>query len=209
MEKSKRYVLVPEERLQHFAEDHLSDLDKQLHAILIQKGLSDDEKSTLYLQVLQKFVKFPVPAMQPETPVEKESPPEKENPPELSVKEETTNETPFNIEKDVMRSVPIQNRNLAHDLLQFLREHRDSVSWTPQKHLVINGQAIPRTNIVELINFVLRKKKKGPRAHALFINVLKQLNVPANVIVNPYLITEKKKKPVLYAKMYRWKAYSK
>ena len=205
MEKSKKYVLVPEERLQHFAEDHLSDLDKQLHAILIQKGLTDHEKSSLYLQTLQKFVKFPLPVIQPENPVEKESPPETIS----SIKAESpTEET--DIEKDVLSTVPRNNKKLAHDMLKFLRDHRDSVSWTPQKHVVVKGHVIPNSNIVNLINFVLRSRRKGPRGHSLFVNMLKELNVPDDFIRNPYLKNVKKEKPVLYArprvKSYTWKS---
>ncbi|PRD19966.1 UNVERIFIED_CONTAM: hypothetical protein NCL1_55921 [Trichonephila clavipes] len=46
-------MLVPEERLRKFAKDRLSTLDKQMHAILQRKNITDEEKATLYLQILQ------------------------------------------------------------------------------------------------------------------------------------------------------------
>ncbi|GFY59427.1 uncharacterized protein TNIN_318771 [Trichonephila inaurata madagascariensis] len=52
-------MLVPEERLQKFAQYRLFTLDKQIHTILERKNITDEEKATLYLQILQKFVNFP------------------------------------------------------------------------------------------------------------------------------------------------------
>ncbi|GFT89313.1 uncharacterized protein TNCV_4386111 [Trichonephila clavipes] len=39
----------------------MSTLDKQMHTILQRKNITDEEKATLYLQILQKFVNFPYP----------------------------------------------------------------------------------------------------------------------------------------------------
>ncbi|GFW28892.1 hypothetical protein TNCV_202151 [Trichonephila clavipes] len=61
MEHTKKFVLVPEERLRQFAEIHLTDLDKEMHKILRKPNLSDQEKATLYTQILQKYTNFPLP----------------------------------------------------------------------------------------------------------------------------------------------------
>ncbi|GBO11297.1 hypothetical protein AVEN_245959-1 [Araneus ventricosus] len=61
MDHAKKYVLVPEERLKQFAEEKLSELDRQMRDILKKKNLEDPEKATLYLQALQKYVNFPFP----------------------------------------------------------------------------------------------------------------------------------------------------
>ncbi|GFU58583.1 uncharacterized protein NPIL_83341 [Nephila pilipes] len=62
MEHTKKFVLVPEKRLRKFAEDRLSTLNKQMRAILQRKNITDEEKATLYLQILQKLVNFPYPS---------------------------------------------------------------------------------------------------------------------------------------------------
>ncbi|GFU90555.1 uncharacterized protein TNCV_2574881 [Trichonephila clavipes] len=41
-------------------------LDKQMHTILQRKDITDEEKATLYLQILQKFVNFPYPSKNPD-----------------------------------------------------------------------------------------------------------------------------------------------
>ncbi|GFY50925.1 hypothetical protein TNIN_466451 [Trichonephila inaurata madagascariensis] len=56
MEFSKKFVLVPEERVQVM--EHLSELDKRMKNILNNKDLTEEEKTVLNLQVLQKYRHF-------------------------------------------------------------------------------------------------------------------------------------------------------
>ncbi|GFY22695.1 hypothetical protein TNCV_2179561 [Trichonephila clavipes] len=56
MEFSKKFVLVPEERVQ--VTEHLSELDQRMKNILHNKDLTEEEKTILYLQVLQKYTYF-------------------------------------------------------------------------------------------------------------------------------------------------------
>ncbi|GFW44691.1 uncharacterized protein TNCV_4482361 [Trichonephila clavipes] len=56
MEFSKKFVLVPEERVQ--VTEHLSELDQRMKNILHNKDLTEEEKTILYLQVLQKYTHF-------------------------------------------------------------------------------------------------------------------------------------------------------
>ncbi|GFV82350.1 hypothetical protein TNCV_3443401 [Trichonephila clavipes] len=52
----KQFVLVPEERVQVM--EHLSELDQCMKNILHDKDLTEEEKTILYLQVLQKYTHF-------------------------------------------------------------------------------------------------------------------------------------------------------
>ncbi|GFY04308.1 uncharacterized protein TNCV_4413961 [Trichonephila clavipes] len=61
MEHSKKFVLLPEERLQNFVSEQLSELDEKMQSILQNKNMNDSEKVTLYLQILRKYVNFPFP----------------------------------------------------------------------------------------------------------------------------------------------------
>ncbi|GFW54299.1 hypothetical protein TNCV_3702601 [Trichonephila clavipes] len=56
MEFSKKFVLVPEERVQ--VTEHLSELDQRMKNILHNKDLTEEEKTILYLQVLQEYTHF-------------------------------------------------------------------------------------------------------------------------------------------------------
>ncbi|GFS64122.1 hypothetical protein TNCV_3944931 [Trichonephila clavipes] len=53
---AKKFVLVPEERVQ--VTEHLSELDQRMKNILHNKDLTEEEKTILYLQVLQKYTYF-------------------------------------------------------------------------------------------------------------------------------------------------------
>ncbi|CAL1268473.1 unnamed protein product [Larinioides sclopetarius] len=56
MEYTKKFVLVPHDQISKHVptEDTISELDREMNAILKNKGISDDEKVKLYIQVLQK-----------------------------------------------------------------------------------------------------------------------------------------------------------
>ncbi|GBM47984.1 hypothetical protein AVEN_34324-1 [Araneus ventricosus] len=56
MEYAKKFILVPNDQISKHVptEETLSELDREMSAILKNKGISDDEKVKLYMQVLQK-----------------------------------------------------------------------------------------------------------------------------------------------------------
>ncbi|GBM14173.1 hypothetical protein AVEN_60991-1 [Araneus ventricosus] len=56
MEYAKKFILVPNDQISKHVptEETLSELDREMSAILKNKGISDDEKIKLYMQVLQK-----------------------------------------------------------------------------------------------------------------------------------------------------------
>ena len=78
MKFSKKLVLVPEDRVQ--VTEHLSELDQRMQNILKNKNLSEDEKATLYLQILQKYTNFSIerttqePVSEPEIKTEEDEP---------------------------------------------------------------------------------------------------------------------------------------
>lgn len=57
MEFARKFRLVPADRDQKFADEHLSYLDKQIQTIFKTK-LRNVKKARLYTQILQKFVSF-------------------------------------------------------------------------------------------------------------------------------------------------------
>ncbi|GBN86402.1 hypothetical protein AVEN_109086-1 [Araneus ventricosus] len=56
MEYAKKFILVPNDQISKHVptEETLSELDREMSAILKNKRISDDEKVKLYMQVLQK-----------------------------------------------------------------------------------------------------------------------------------------------------------
>ncbi|KAF8795495.1 hypothetical protein HNY73_003339 [Argiope bruennichi] len=212
----KRYVLedVPEERLQNFAVEHLSELDRQMKSILQNNKISDSEKIILYQQILQKFVNFRLSQeesrhndkidqefSEKETEAENEG---KDIPNEDSkfilanqMKEETGT-----IEEEIERSAPKKFKHLTPKLINFFRENEKEIFWSPQKELVINGKIIRNTNVVDLIIHLIRDRKEKPYGHELFYDTLKRKKFPLTFVKNKYL-----KRNVLYAKPIQWIEY--
>ncbi|GBN49655.1 hypothetical protein AVEN_160546-1 [Araneus ventricosus] len=56
MEYANKFILVPNDQFSKHAptEDTLSELDRNMSAILKNRGIPDDEKAKLYMQILQK-----------------------------------------------------------------------------------------------------------------------------------------------------------
>lgn len=175
MEHSRKFVLVPEDRLQQFAEDHLSELDMQMQTILNKKDLTDSEKSTLYLQILQKYVKFPTSEFLKEKPAVT-----------LPQTEILPVDKVLDLDKDIIDAVPVKLKSLASDIIHFIREK--DISWSHGKELIVKGKMIPNTNIVSLISDVLRNRKKRPHGHKIFYDMLKEINFPTKYVKNKFVI---------------------
>lgn len=178
MEFARKFVLVPADRDQEFADDHLSNLDNQIQDILKMK-MDDDEKAKMYIQDLQKFVTFP--NVNLSKPIEKQS-----------LEENTVDK--IDVEKNVTDSVPVKYTNIAKKIMNFLKDHQ--ITWTPSLELVVNNNVIDGSNLEHLINFLLRNKSQRPAVFDRFQELLTIINFPKNFIKNKYLTPVK----TMYAK---------
>ena len=171
MDLIKKYRLVPLDRYQEFSNEHLSDLDKQIQNILT-KRMNEDEKAKLYVQVLQKYVTFPnVNTVKP------------------SLEEEEPVENSADIESQILDSVPVKHKNTATKILNFLKQHE--ISWSQNKKLKQNNNVTPGSDIIQLINFLLRDRARKPTAFEEFKEILDSKHFPRDFIKNKYLIDVK------------------
>lgn len=221
MDHAKKLLLVPQERLTHFVYDHLSDLDNQMHDILKKRGLAESEKAMLYQQILQKYVKYPFPRQGnwPSENRESESSDplsfSKQDEPSLEVKREESVQPEFDlhklsdtskrsksddVEREIIRSVPVKFKAAAENLISFMS--KSSVFWTPDKELVVNGKVSRNTNIVDLINHLIRDRKVKPPGHKILYEALVKNSIPSVYVKNKYL-----KKKTMFAKPIVWDAY--
>ena len=171
MDLIKKYRLIPIDQHQEFSSEHLSDLDRQIQDIL-KKKINDDEKAKLYAQALQKYVTFPsVNAVKPNLLEEEEQ------------KEKIKNSA--DVERKILDSVPAKYKFIAQKITNFLKEHR--ISWTPTKELSVNNEVIAGSDVVELINFLLRSRTRKPIGFEKFQEILTYNNFPQDFIQNTYL----------------------
>ena len=174
MDLVKKYRLVPFDQQQEFSNEHLSDLDKQIQDIL-KKKMNDDEKAKLYAQALQKYVTFPnVNTVKPNTEEE-----EKKEPAENSA----------DLESKILDSVPVKHKNTAAKILNFLKQHE--ISWSQNKELMQNSNVIPGSDIIQLVNFLVRDRARKPVAFEEIKKILDMKHFPQDFIKNKYLMNEK------------------
>lgn len=179
MEHSKKFALVPVDRMQQFEDEHLSELDLQIQNIL-KKKMEEDEKAKLYIQTLQKYVIFPnVNSVKPL--IEQE--------PEQQISEDN-----IKIENKILESVPLKYKSIAQNILDFLKKNK--ISWSERKEVLIDNKIIPGSDIIQLVNFLLRNRTRRPAAFEEFNEHLTMNDFPSDFIKNNYLTNSK----TMYAK---------
>lgn len=103
------------------------------------------------------------------------------------LKEETPeDDSGTSVERDVIQSVPKSMKNKAERLLQRLKSHPD-VKWNSLGEFEFEGQLIKNSNLTDLVNDVLRKRRSAdePLGWETFAKALRTTNVPRDLIGNP------------------------
>jgi hypothetical protein len=89
------------------------------------------------------------------------------------------------MESDIIDSVPATMKSRAHQLVRKLKSNQDIVGWNDQGQMMFKGRVIPGTNIIDLVNDSLRKRKNfNPEGWELFSKALRHLNIPEGVVRN-------------------------
>ncbi|GFT97347.1 uncharacterized protein TNCV_243711 [Trichonephila clavipes] len=167
-----------------------------------------EEKTILYLQVLQKYTHF-----SNENRRESES---VRNEKSLSENQETESlkdnlkESVVKTEKEVFedeifRIVPARYKEKAKNIFQFLKL-QESFSWNSDGEIIYKNTVIPGSNIAFLVNDFLRNRKSAPEGRYVFLRALNDVNLPKNLDVNKKLYQNNKiiKKPIMYARRNAW-----
>jgi len=137
-------------------------LDEIIREILNREDIVDDEKVKLYQAALNKSIQFREPSAAP-----------------VVLTTRTTLE-------DIVSSVPKAYKNKAQLLAKtILRE----LSWTDRNELISNGQPVHGSNILDLVNDVIRKRKYfNPEGREEFADALRQLNIPQDLVGNSEIL---------------------
>lgn len=217
MERAKKMVIVPEETLQrmqsmnttvqppppptttskqekNFADscdndnsmqtcgDSLSRLDAEMHAILHSKKFTDErEKSKNYLQVLRRYLFFKD-AERHEERVDTES------------------DSPTLTTDTILENVAIVNQRKARLLLSHWQAS-GRFKWATDGAVIIDGQKIQNSNIIELLNNIVSKKRKNeddsdwtpPIGQFEIARFIKAVDTPTSLINNSEILKIVKK----------------
>ena len=144
--------------------------------------MPEDTKATMRAQKLQRVKQLKNQVVRPEpSPVQTITHTER-----TMTSESDTSKQLSATDKQIIDSVPKPMQNRAKLLIQKLKDHSDVISWNDNGQLVLDGSTIPNSNIVDLVNDVMRKRKGfNPEHSNTFAKALSKINVPEDYVRNP------------------------
>ena len=120
--------------------------------------MPEDTKATMYAQQLQRVNQLKNQVFRPEP-----SPVQMITHTEQTMTSESDNATASQqlnaTDKRIIDSVPKTMQNHAKLLIQKLKDHSYVINWNDNGQLVSEGSIVPNSNIVDLVNDVMRKRK--------------------------------------------------
>ena len=161
----------------------LSTLDSDMKSILERDDISVKDKVSQYNQVLHRYLQY---YANPEPMQHQQFPPSLTTTP-TSMATVTTSlpKEEDGFEKELESVIPISLQRKAKALLQHIRQV-PNISWSDKKEFVVDGKKVDHSHMLDLINHALRSRKKSPPVGTeRFAHVLKQSNVPQELIGNP------------------------
>ncbi|CAH0387606.1 unnamed protein product [Bemisia tabaci] len=212
MEHAKKMILVPSETVERLhqpssSRDPLRDLHSELSKILHSRNLSDDEKWTIYEQMLQRSMRYAEQRRKPLSfTVKSELIPPAEHPdlPPAVVHNEPDEQgyplppappgpprnnvgvlRPGVDFQSILDTIPHTYRGKATALLKRL-DNSGLFEWDRDGRVSIEKIPIAGANIADLINDAIRRRKSGtkPVGHEQFYKALIKLHVPQELIGN-------------------------
>ena len=158
---------------------------QEMNDWLEKDDVPEDTKATMYAQQLQRVKQLKNQVFRPEPlPVQMITHTEQ------TMTSESDSATPSQLlnatDKQIIDSVPKTMQNRAKLLIHKLKDHSDVISWNDNGQSVLEGSIIPNSNIVDLVNDVMRKRKGfNPEHSNTFAKALAKITVPEDYLRNP------------------------
>ena len=168
MDLMKKVYLTQQEMLKFVKEKRQDSLSpnlrkyyearQEMNGWLEKDDVPEDTKATMYAQQLQRVNQLKNQVFRPEP-----SPVQMSTHTRQTITSESDSATPFqqlnSTDKQIIDSVLKTMQNRAKLLIQKLKDHSDVISWNDNGQLVLEGSIVPNSNIVDLVNDVMRKRK--------------------------------------------------
>lgn len=208
MENAKKMLLIEPSLIEKFNQHHnpdnpISRLDTEMKNIL-SSNLDDRKKSVLYLQVLQRYLHFNEKSRRPiELPIISQN----ADFAETNIKEETQTKDPLSAKtseeeekeevqsnrsnqpyttSEILNLIPKTYSKKGESLLNLLSFSKNKIHWNNDGAVIIDNEQLPGSNIVDLINDLLRPlKKSDPIGWETFAKALKEIKIPLCYLGNP------------------------
>lgn len=209
MEHAKKMLLIEPSLIEKLnqtsnVDNHTSRLDTEMKKIL-NSNMDDRKKCILYLQMLNRYLHFNEENRRPielpiidqnveftETNIKSENEP-KESVSQKTSKEEETNEesTTSQIEplysiSRILDTIPKTYSKKGESLLHLISLSKNKIHWDEDGTVVIDNKKIVGSNILDLINDVLRPlKRDDPLGWKSFSSALYDIKIPLMYLGNP------------------------
>lgn len=199
MDHARKMVLVPEEAVHKLKSTEESDvvqldigkrntvqtrgtnltrLDSEMNKILNSDSLNDHDKWNQYQQVLQRYLGFQ--RLNNSSTLKNSNQPAK-----------VTDKNARGVDNSsIVLSVPSTFRNKTEILLQMLDSShvKDRITWDKRGEVSVDGKVIPQSNIIDLINDVIRSRKNvQANGREIFSWFLRDIGTPVEVFSNAEL----------------------
>ena len=193
MSSFRRMQLISKEELDRLRQRQVSSYDPELraaskvedeiHEILNKRGLSAEEEINKLQTLQHQFKQLQDANARQSTPINLETLTQSEKPPVVAEKEPMDEKT-----RAVITLMPESAKEKGELVLDFLKKSGDRVTFDEDNKLVVNGQPIPGTNIIDLVSSISKpgklKAKNLPQGYDDFLQSLYQLNIPSTIIQN-------------------------
>ena len=152
----------------------MNTLDRQMHGMLHNPDLSDLAKSQNINSLLSKHDNF-------SRQFENQPPPTVTIQPQKNVEQ---HDQDYWYAK-IVDSVPRMTKHTAKNLLDHIKTSK-VLQWDREGKIVIDGETLADTNILDLIHGVTRQRKsqKPPRGAGKFLEALDKINTPKELVPN-------------------------
>lgn len=144
-----------------------ANLQNDLSSVMSNNEISESEKSQLFGETLHKFKTAHKKALKE---------------PSVSLSQPVLQ--PKKIDQHIIDSVPSTMKRKAQLLLSMLQENKN-IAWDDDGTVKMYGKPIPGSNIIDLVNDVIRHRKGiEPTGWQAFAQGLRELNIPQDVVGN-------------------------
>jgi len=184
-EQSVSHINHVQEQKKDGIEGQVSEFKTALKRILSSDNLTPETQMQLYNQLFTRYLKFDADLKEPAIVIMKNENPEPDN----GKKDYAVNDI-GNFEnkwKDaIFQKMPKIHKEKAKGLIDFLDKSKE-LRILDNGEISINDTILPQSNIVNLVHDIVRDRPKapGPLGYKHFAMLLKDLNVPKDLVGNP------------------------
>ena len=187
MEHVKKMVLIPQELLSTIqakqaeqlapVDKAIVEINKDMDGLLEEEDLSEHDKAKLYNDKLRRYKVY---ANKKDVPVTVKVVNENDT---VKINDASNTGLADNMTTKIIGSVPKSYNKRVVRLLEKLK--KSNMKWNDQGELLIDNEAVPGTDIVDLVNDTVRKRKGFmPHAWETFARGLARVNISREVVGN-------------------------